>query len=64
MKRPRARLAEVQLQPLPRPAAGPRLAADAAFAVSLPTGATGAVPAGFDPEELLSLLTVLREAGQ
>ena len=64
MKRKFSRLAEVQLDPWPHPAAAARLASGAAFAVSLPTGATVAVPAGFDPDELFILLTVLREAGQ
>jgi hypothetical protein len=36
----------------------------AAFTVQLPTGITVAVPAGFDADELFSLLTVVREAGQ
>jgi hypothetical protein len=33
-----------------------------AFTVRLPEGAAVLVPAGFDPEELLSLLVVVREA--
>jgi hypothetical protein len=65
MKRKASRLAEVQvagsLSRLPSPslpAAGPRVV----FLVQLPQGATVAVPAGFDAEEVLLLLTVVREA--
>ena len=36
--------------------------ADTVFAVHLPEGATVAVPAGFDAEEVFALLTVVREA--
>ena len=65
MKRKASRLAEVQVagsrsllpsQSLPVPGAG------AGFVVQLPQGATVAVPAGFDAEEVLLLLTVVREA--
>ncbi len=65
MKRKASRLAEVQvagsLSLLPctsLPATGP----GAVFVVPLPQGATVAVPAGFDAEEVLLLLTVVREA--
>ena len=65
MKRKASRLAEIQvagslsLLPtanLPAPGSG------AVFVVQLPQGATVAVPAGFDAEEVLLLLTVVREA--
>ncbi len=65
MKRKASRLAEVQVagslsllpsQSLSVPGPG------AGFVVQLPQGATVAVPAGFDAEELLLLLTVVREA--
>ena len=66
MKRKASRLAEVEVAgslshrlPSPSlPATGP----GAGFVVQLPQGATVAVPAGFDAEELLLLLTVVREA--
>ena len=65
MKRKSSLLAEVQvagslsLLPSPSlPAAGP----GSVFVVQLPQGATVAVPAGFDAEEVLLLLTVVREA--
>lgn len=65
MKRKSSLLAEVQvagsLSRLPSPslpAAGP----GAVFVVQLPQGATVAVPARFDSEEVLLLLTVVREA--
>ena len=35
-----------------------------AFLVHLPEGATVAVPAGFDAQEVLVLLTLVREASQ
>jgi hypothetical protein len=64
MKRKYTRLAEVQLdRPLPGSSSA-LLGPGAAFTVQLPTGATIAVPAGFDADELFSLLTALREAGQ
>jgi hypothetical protein len=64
MKRKYSRLAEVQLD-RPLPGASPGLMVPgAAFTVQLPTGATIAVPAGFDADELFTLLTVVREAGQ
>ena len=65
MKRKASRLAEVQVSgalsrlpssSLPVPSPG------AVFVVQLPQGATVAVPAGFDAEEVLLLLTVVREA--
>ncbi len=65
MKRKASRLTEVQvdgstrLLPAPSlPVSGP----GAVFVVQLPQGATVAVPAGFDAEEVLLLLTVVREA--
>ena len=65
MKRKSSPLAEVQvdsstrLSPAPSwPAPGP----GPVFLVQLPQGATVAVPAGFDAEEVLLLLTVVREA--
>ena len=65
MKRPSSRLAEVQVAgasnvaPTPSwPPTGP----GAGFLVHLPEGATVAVPAGFDGEEVMVLLTVVREA--
>ena len=62
MKRKYARLAEVQLDS-PRHAASPGLlATGVTFAVQLPEGATVAVPAGFEAEEVFRLLTVVREA--
>lgn len=64
MKRKYTRLAEVQLD-RPLPGSSPALLRSwAAFTVQLPTGASIAVPAGFDADELFILLTVVREAGQ
>jgi hypothetical protein len=64
MKRKYTRLAEVQLD-RPFPGSSPGLIVPgAAFTVQLPTGATIGVPAGFDADELFTLLTVVREAGQ
>ena len=67
MKRPSSRLAEVQVAgaisvaPAPSwPPTGP----GAGFLVHLPKGATVAVPAGFDAQEVLVLLTLVREASQ
>ena len=65
MKRKTSHLAEVQLDE-PGTVAG-HLEAGAArtappFVVRLPEGATVAVPAGFAAEEVLLLLTVVREA--
>ena len=64
MKRPSSRLAEVQvagarsLAPTPSwPATSP----GGAYLVHLPEGVTVAVPAGFDGEEVMVLLTVVRE---
>lgn len=66
MKRKSSGLTEVQLKH-PRNCSSPFLipagAGDgAAFAVHLPEGATVAVPAGFDADEVFSLLIVVREA--
>jgi len=62
MKRKSPRLTEVQLErPLPGSAPGLRVPG-AAFTVQLPAGITVAVPAGFDADELFTLLTVVREA--
>ena len=65
MKRKASRLAEVQvagsLSLLPSsslPVPGP----GAVFVVQLPQGASVAVPAGFDAQEVLLLLTAVREA--
>ena len=65
MKRQSSRLAEVQVAgasnvaPAPSwPPTGP----GAGFLMHLPEGATVAVPAGFDGEEVMVLLTVVREA--
>jgi hypothetical protein len=64
MKRKYTRLAEVQLdRPLPDSSPG-LIVPGAAFTVQLPTGITVGVPVGFDADELFSLLTVVREAGQ
>ena len=66
MKRNCSGLAEVQIKhprngPLPF-CIPPGSGGSAAFAVHLPEGATVAIPAGFDAEEVLVLLTVVREA--
>ena len=65
MKRKASRLVEVQvagsLSRLPCPSL-PVPGAGAGYVVQLPQGATVAVPAGFDAEEVLLLLTVVREA--
>ena len=65
MKRKASRLAEVQVAGsrslLPSPSL-PVPGTGTGFVVQLPQGATVAVPAGFDAEELLLLLTVVREA--
>jgi hypothetical protein len=67
MKRKSSGLAEVQVDRAQSPAsscislpAGSR----PSFLVHLPGGATVAVPAGFDANELLVLLTLVREASQ
>lgn len=63
MKRKRS-LTEVQLAPAlsgPLPSS-PNAPAQPAFTVRLLEGAAVSIPAGFDPEELLSLLVVVREA--
>ena len=62
MKRKHVGLAEVQLSDSIRSLSPVRFAAGAAFAVQLPEGATIAVPAGFDADEVFRLLTVDREA--
>jgi hypothetical protein len=64
MKRQYARLSEVQVERLRPGSSSTMLGPSAAFTVQLPTGASIAVPAGFDPDELFILLTVVREAGQ
>ena len=66
MKRKSCGLSEVQLKH-PRNSLPPLLIAPGSgggptFAVHLPEGATVAVPAGFDAEEVFALLTVVREA--
>lgn len=63
MKRKRA-LTEVQVDPALKgpPPCLPMSASVPGFTVGLPQGASVLVPAGFDPEELLSLLVVVREA--
>lgn len=65
MKRKASRLAEVQMAGSLSLLPSPSLSAPssvAVFVVQLPQGATVAVPAGFDAEEVLLLLTVVREA--
>jgi hypothetical protein len=66
MKRKSSGLTEVELQSArksPPPALIPFGAGGgAAFAVHLPEGATVAVPAGFEVDEVFALLTVVREA--
>ena len=65
MKRKSSHLAEVQVDGSTRLLPAPSLpvsVSGAVFVVQLPQGATVAVPAGFDAEELLLLLTVVREA--
>ena len=66
MKRRSSGLTEVQLKhPLRGPSPfliPPGSGGGAAFAVHLPEGATVAVPAGFDADEVFALLTVVREA--
>lgn len=63
MKRKRS-LTEVQLAPaLNDPPPSPAIATvHPGFTVRLPEGAAVSIPVGFDPEELLSLLVVVREA--
>jgi hypothetical protein len=65
MKRKCSGLAEVHLQ---HPGNGPSSClllpgsgASAAFAVHLPEGATVTIPAGFDADELFTLLFTVRE---
>jgi hypothetical protein len=72
MKGKSSRMAEVQLKHPRHPRTGPppfsippgsgASGGSAAFTVRLPEGATVAVPAGFDPDEVFALLTVVREA--
>jgi hypothetical protein len=64
MKRKSSRLAEVQFDPaLDRPPQSFAVAASVpAFTVRLPEGATVAVPAGFDADEVFTLLLAVREA--
>ena len=65
MKRKTSRLAEVQVDGSTRLLPSPSLpgpGSGTGFVVQLPQGATVAVPAGFDAEEVLLLLTVVREA--
>ena len=65
MKQKTSCLAEVQVDGSTRLLPAPTLpvtGAGAVFVVQLPQGATVAVPAGFDAEEVLLLLTVVREA--
>ena len=62
MKRKYCELAEVQVE-VPRHHLTPDgIGADKLFTVRLPEGATVAVPAGFDADEVFRLLTVVREA--
>lgn len=65
MKRKFSRLAEVQVDGSTRLLPSPSLpvsGSGAVFVVQLPQGASVSVPAGFDAEEVLLLLTVVREA--
>ena len=65
MKPKSSLLAEVQVAgavDLRPPSIWPAPGPGAGFLVHLPEGATVAVPAGFDGEEVLVLLTVVREA--
>lgn len=67
MKRKAAPLAEVELLPAPQGCAAPRPPSSgpggaASFVIQLPEGATVTVPAGFDFDEALALLTLVREA--
>ena len=66
MKRKSSGLTEVQLKQ-PRNGPSPCLIppgsrASAAFAVHLPEGATVTIPAGFEADELFTLLLTVREA--
>ena len=63
MKQTASRLAEVQVAGAMSLAPSPSSSASGpAFLVHLPEGVTVAVPVGFDGEEVLVLLTVVREA--
>lgn len=65
MKRKCSRLAEVQLDHALNNACPSSMALGApgaAFTLHLPEDATVAVPAGFDADELFTLLIVVREA--
>lgn len=62
MKQKYSDFTEVQLD-VPRHHLTPDwVGADKMFTVRLPEGATVAVPAGFDADEVFMLLTVVREA--
>jgi len=64
VKRKCSRLAEVQIQS-PSESISPLPACNGlqkTFLVRLPKGAVVVVPAGFDPDELFTLLVVLQEA--
>jgi len=64
MKQKYCELAEVQVE-VPRHHLTPDWpGADKMFTVRLPEGATVAVPAGFDADEVFMLLMVVREALQ
>jgi hypothetical protein len=64
MKRKPTPLAEVELfsNPCVRTAHPPGAAAGAPFIIQLPEGAVVSVPPGFNFEETLALLTLVREA--
>ena len=65
MKQKSSGLAEVQVDAATSRALVPRgfgAHLSAVFVVDLPEGARVSVPAGFDAEEVLLLLTVVREA--
>lgn len=62
MKRKYSRLAEVQVDSPRHSFLSSIPSASGVFTVQLPEGATVAVPAGFDPDEVFILLTVVREA--
>ena len=65
MKRKCSRLAEVQLDDslkVPSPSLIAPGSPGAVFMLHLPEGAKVAVPAGFDADELFTLLIVAREA--
>lgn len=63
VKRKYSRLSEVQIQSSPDSNFSPSpVAAQNAFTVRLPQGASVVVPAAFDPDKLLELLIVIQEA--